>query len=84
MVFVINYRNGYVETIERDDVEEAMAYADRNATYTQHDLSVELPDGTMLMLRRWYGIEADADEKGVLRFGSFGHYGEWINCGEWG
>lgn len=84
MVFVINYRNGYVETIERDDVEEAMAYADSNATYTQHDLSVELPDGTMLMLRRWYGVEADVDDEGVLRFGSFGHYGEWINCGEWG
>ena len=60
-------------------VAEAMEFADDFAGYTQKDIQiVNNETGEVEAVRRWWGVEAGANEqKGIIRFGRFGYYGSW-------
>ena len=58
---------------------DAMEYADECASYTQQDIEIVNDAGDVEAVRRWWGIEAGANEQeeDIISFGKFGHYGPW-------
>lgn len=60
-------------------IKEAMEFADDNASYTQQDIDIINNEiGEIVAIRRWWGVEADANEQeGIINFGKFGYYGPW-------
>jgi len=62
-----------------DSIMEAMEFADDNASYTQKDIEIiDNETGEIEAVRRWWGVEADANEQeGIISFGRFGYYEPW-------
>ena len=60
-------------------IKEAMEFADDNASYTQQNIDIiNNKTGEIVAIRRWWGVEADANEQeGIISFGRFGYYGPW-------
>jgi hypothetical protein len=64
-----------------ETVEDAMEYADENASYTQCDICIYDEDYDELVAeRKWYGVPFD-DELGLaddpICFDKFGYYDDW-------
>ena len=72
--------NPLMEKEEFHWFEDAMKYADENATYNGYDMVVYDEDHDEVCRRRWYGVEFDPDyedEDRVIKFGTFGYYAPW-------
>ena len=82
MKYFINYGTGAGDEYVEGTLAEAKKAADEGAAYTQENIKI-LEGDNVAAVRRWYGTEFDPDdyENGeaadVIRFGSFGHFGEW-------
>ena len=64
-----------------ETVEDAMLYADKNASYTQEHICIYDSDTDELVsVRRWVGLPLD-DDMGLVEdpicFDKFGYYDDW-------
>lgn len=79
----IKFNTGAGDFTLAGTLEEAKAAADDGAAYTQQN--IEIYEGASLVAHRpWIGIAFDPDvteytEDEVIQFGSFGHYGAWMD-----
>ncbi len=79
----IKYGTGAGDFEVTGTLEEAKAAADDGASYTQQN--IKICEGASLVAHRpWFGIAFDPDvteytEDEVIQFGSFGHYGAWMD-----
>lgn len=80
MSYTINYNTGITDD-GYNDLDDAKAAADRGASYTSQDITIEDKNGNEITRRPWYSTEYDGDEDGAaedpIRFGDAGHYGDW-------
>ncbi len=75
MSYTINYHTGAGNFEVEGDLDDAKTQADDGATYTQQPITIE-QDGNVIARRSWWGVEPEEDGD-IIRFGSYGYYGEW-------
>ncbi len=60
-------------------LKEALDYADDRASYSQRNINVYTPKS--VYTRTWRGSNEGIEEcEDPIKFGSFGHYGDWEEC----
>lgn len=67
------------ETLQVQDLDEAMQYVDERCSYTADDLKICDINNDVIAYRRWYGC-MDGIElcKNPIKFGNEGFYSDWI------
>lgn len=78
MEFIIDYCNGFNETVECADLEEAKSLAVDGMSYTQANVNIKSKDGDLLATSHWYGVEPGEDDEVLERFGNRGFYSSWV------
>lgn len=76
---IIEFNTGEDVEYSCSTITKAMEFADYYAGYTQQDIEI-INNGTgeIEAVRRWWGVEADANEQeDIINFGRFGYYGPW-------
>lgn len=76
-VYHIDYHTGAGNFIYAESLYEAMKEADEHINYTQCKVSILNDEYEEVAFREWYGVEAE-DEDGIISYGSFGYYTDWI------
>ena len=76
-VYHIDYHTGAGNFIYAGSLYEAMKEADEHINYTQCKVSIFNDEYEEVAYREWYGVEAE-DEDGIISYGSFGYYTDWI------
>lgn len=86
MKYYINYHTGVGNHWIDGSLEEAKRIADKEAAYTQTDITIEDEEGNEISRRRWCGAEYDPEmldddqlQYDIIDFGKFGFYGDWID-----
>lgn len=63
-----------------DDIEKAVEFADKKASYTQQDIVITDETNKELIRRRWWGMPfnpANDDSQDPIEIGDFGYYSDW-------
>lgn len=79
--YFINFHTG-TGNMYGKNLTEAKSMADRNAGFTQRNISIENSDGKEICRRNWYGVEYNKEEddcEDPILFGTFGFYGDWTD-----
>lgn len=81
MKYIICYNTGAGDEEIEGTLEEAKAYADKHACYTQQDIDIYDESDKHICLRGWSGCLSDLeDQEDPIQFGDFGYYGDWTDA----
>ena len=76
--YYVNFGTG-AGNQEVETVEDGMAYAGENASYTQQRIEIRrMEDEEVVAYLPWWGTKAEEDDAVTCNFGDYGFYGEWI------
>lgn len=81
MEYYIYYGTGAGNGIVHGSLEDAKAYADKGACYTQTDIRICNVRGELVAERSWWGFGLGGIEENCdpIQFGDYGYYGDWYD-----
>jgi len=79
-MYNVNFNTGAGNKNEIETLQKAMEAADKGASYTQENITIEnTTTGETIAMRKWYGCtEGIEDIDNPIQFGDFGFYGDWV------
>ncbi|WP_431818839.1 hypothetical protein [Bacillus pumilus] len=75
--YILDFNNGMTEEIEVVDLDAVKEAAENEMAYTQESVYIKDPEGRVLLVSRWNGVEAEDDDEVLCEFGTFGFYSNW-------
>ncbi|QNP18316.1 hypothetical protein H9S87_18710 (plasmid) [Bacillus pumilus] len=81
--YIIDFKTGVTWELEVEDIEVAKAEAENGMEYTKEDVVIKDPNGRVMIVSRWNGVQADVMDDVLFEFGSAGFYSTWEEPGDW-
>ncbi|WP_350303318.1 hypothetical protein [Bacillus pumilus] len=77
--YIVDFNNGVTWDLEVDNLDSAKKEAEEGMSYTKENVYIKDPEGRVLLVSRWNGVQADMMDDVLFEFGSGGFYSTWEN-----